>query len=240
MNAFVVGCQRSGTTYLAEMLDQHPRIRMVRPLQPEPKFFLSADNCRRGSEYYHELYGRADEGTVVCEKTCSYMEHDEIPGRIRACFPGASILILLRNPVERAISHYRYSVDNGLECRSIEEAMFGPEPSERPAAISMSPYRYVSRSRYVHAVGNYLRHFPRTKVLITESIVGNADGIREVYEFLGANHGFVPRDVSRRVNAGVRGGEVSKEVRHRLAELLMPQVEELERLLDADLRKWWG
>lgn len=240
MHAFIVGCQRGGTTYLAEMLDQHPQIRMVRPLEPEPKFFLSLENCTRGPAHYHQLYGPPGDRAVVCEKTTSYMEYDEIPGRIRSCFPDARILIMLRNPVERAISHYFYSVQNGLERRPVEEGLFGPEPATRPANLSMSPFRYVPRSRYVRSVSNYLSSFPDANVLVTESIVGNPDGIRKVYEYLGVDAAFVPGNPSQKVNAGPPTPAVSEAIRRRLAELLMPQVDELEKLVSADLRSWWA
>ena len=53
---FIIGAQRSGTTYLYHLLDEHPEICMARPLRPEPKFFLKNELYARGLEYYETCY----------------------------------------------------------------------------------------------------------------------------------------------------------------------------------------
>ena len=239
MHAFIVGCQRCGTTYLAEMLDQHPQIRMVRPLQPEPKFFLSLDNFRRGGTYYDELYGSPNGSAVLCEKSCSYLEHNEVLGRIKGCFPESRVLILLRNPVERTISHYFYSVRNGLESRPIEDALFGPEPPTEPPGISMSPFRYVARSCYGSYVNDCLKVFPDARVLITETVTGSSAAIQDVYEYLGVDRCFVPARLHETVNAGVRPDRVPEALRRRLSERFSSEIRVLEELVDRDLSRFW-
>ena len=57
-NLFIVGAQRSGSTYLYNMLDGHPQVSMVHPVRPEPKFFMNEQLVAKGKDYYEETYFR--------------------------------------------------------------------------------------------------------------------------------------------------------------------------------------
>ena len=55
-NLFIVGAQRSGSTYLYNLLDGHPEVSMIRPARPEPKFFLSQDSILQGKSFYEDHF----------------------------------------------------------------------------------------------------------------------------------------------------------------------------------------
>ncbi len=134
----VIGAQRCGTTYLHTMLDSHEQVTMARPAKPEPKVFCSDEATRRGPEWYRETYfAHAGDELLLGEKSTSYLEDPNAPARARGMLGEVHVLAILRDPVKRAISNWRFSTDNGLETRSLETALtenlagaagVGPEP----------------------------------------------------------------------------------------------------------------
>ena len=135
----VIGGQRCGTTYLHTMLDAHPDITMARPARPEPKVFLDAEKSARGLGWYRETYFAHAAGEARWgEKSTSYIESAEAASRAAEVLGDADILVLLRDPVVRAVSNWRFSTDNGFETRPLAEA-FEANLADSPAWDAAGP-----------------------------------------------------------------------------------------------------
>ena len=203
---FIVGAQRSGTTYLYHLLAEHPQIEMAQPVRPEPKFFLTDACFEQGLARYWERFFPGKPGARLRgEKSTSYMESEPAARRIAQCFPNARMLFLLRDPIERALSNYRFSVGSGLEPLPLEEA-FRREDERWEAydrtRVSVSPYAYLRRGRYIDFIGMYERYFARDQlvVLLNERLVGNAAALQELYTMLGVSPDFLPDSLHRVIN----------------------------------------
>ena len=161
----VIGAQRCGTTYLHTMLDAHPsRSPWPGPRNPEPKVFCSDDATGRGAEWYRETYfAHAGDELLLGEKSTSYIEDPNAPARAAGMLGEIHVLAILRDPVERAISNWRFSTDNGLETRSLETALSenlaGPRAWD-PSRTSVSPFAYLERGRYVDYLDPWMSAFP--------------------------------------------------------------------------------
>lgn len=191
----ICGAQRCATTYLYRMLDQHPDIAMAKPMRPEPKYFIrpQADDDLDG--YRRSFFAGAD-ARWLGEKSTSYIEHPEAADRIARLLPDATLFFMLRDPVERAISNYRFSHANGLEALPLEAALdaeAGRIADGAAASTSVSPYAYVARGRYADYLEPWFAHFPsdRIHLLVTERVVGSREALRDVFARLGV-HGDVP------------------------------------------------
>lgn len=245
---FVVGAQRSGTTYLRRMLSDHPEIEMARLEVPEPKFFLEDDLYSRGIEWYekycYESFGAKARG----EKSTSYLESELAADRIVAAYPTAKIIAILRDPVDRALSNYYYSVSNGLETRPVEEAL-GQEDQVPPdtawllpgKVVSASPFAYRARGRYVHGLRRYADRFgrDRIKVLILEETVGRLEQVAEIYQFLDVDRSFSPPSLHEVMNAGANVGVATNEkLKTDLLRHFSETNESLAREFDVDLSTW--
>ena len=139
---FIIGAQRSGTTSLFLQLDAHPSVTMAKPVKPEPKFFLDNDALEPGwQDRYQQFFPHPEGKAVLGEKSTTYIERSDAGERIAIAFPEAKIVALVRDPIERAVSNYRFSVANGYERRPIDAAL---DPQnlvpESPADVSTSPY----------------------------------------------------------------------------------------------------
>jgi hypothetical protein len=201
----VVGAQRCGTTYLYQVLDEHPEITMAKPARPEPKFFLDADKYRRGVAWYEATYfAEAAAVPVHGEKSTSYIESPEAAGRAAEMIPDADALVMLRDPIDRAISNWRFSSASGLEDRPLEQALAenleGPRPWDR-SMTSVSPFAYLERGRYVDHLTPWQRFFPgRLHVLFLEEFAGNPAAVARVYQAIDVDPSFRPPSLSAKVN----------------------------------------
>jgi hypothetical protein len=205
---FIVGAQRSGTTYLYHLLAEHPEIEMAKPLRPEPKFFLLNDLFEQGLVYYEDHFFENKAGAWLRgEKSTSYIESEQAAQRIVGCFPETKILFLLRDPIERAISNYWLSVNSGLETMPMAEA-FLHEAERRlnynDEYISVSPYAYLKRGHYIDYISMYERHFPveSLRVMLYEQFVGSAAEVHDLYAFLGVDPDFMPSNLYQIINKG--------------------------------------
>src|SRR4051812_40385911 len=114
--AFIVGAQRCGTTSLATALERHPHVALAQPRRPEPKVFLTPGASDHVEEYLARWYAHAGPDTRLrVEKSTSYLESDVACREIARAFPEARIVVLLRDPVDRATSQYGFSVQEGVE-----------------------------------------------------------------------------------------------------------------------------
>lgn len=204
-HCLVIGAQRSGTTYLHSLLDAHPAITMARPASPEPKVFLSDDVIRAGLGAYRATYfAHATTESVLGEKSASYIEDPKAATRAAEVLDDPQILVALRDPVERAVSNWSYSTDNGLDDRPLETALRQNLAGERPwnrAATSVSPFAYLERGRYVNYLLPWLAVFPTdTHVYFLTDLTRDDTALGEIYQRLGVDPTFRPSQGDRRVN----------------------------------------
>jgi hypothetical protein len=189
----VIGAQRCGTTYLAALLEAHRDITMARPARPEPKVFLSADLTARGPDWYRSTYfGHARHESLLGEKSTSYLEDPAAPDRARSMLGrDVEVVALLRDPVERAVSNWRFSSDHGRETRplavALEENLVAARPWD-PAGSSVSPFAYLERGRYAEQLAPWRAVFPeRLHVLFTAELIGSERVRRGLYAGLGVD-----------------------------------------------------
>ncbi|MEW6355019.1 MAG: sulfotransferase [Planctomycetota bacterium] len=243
---FIVGAQRAGTTYLYQLLAEHPEIEMALPVRPEPKFFLMDELFERGVGFYKAHFFKGKPGARVRgEKSTSYMESEKAAERIAAAFPDAKIIFLLRDPIERAVSNYWFSVQNGLETLPMAEA-FEKEDERREQydheRTSVSPFAYLQRGRYIEYIEMYERHIPpdRMKAIIFEGLVTDRSDISDIYSFLGVAEDFVPPSLGKVINEGEKGDStLSPQLRGYLVNYFAGPNERLAKRLGVDLGKWW-
>lgn len=193
----VIGAQRCGTTYLHDLLAAHPQIAMARPARPEPKVFLSDEVVARGVAWYRSTwFAHASAELVWGEKSTSYLESPEAAERAAAVLGHPLIVVQLRDPVERAISHWAFSTDSGLEHRPLAQALTenlaGPLPWD-PARTSVSPYAYLERGRYARYLTPWLSRFGQDlHVLFLPEVRRDPTVLASLYTTLGVAADFRP------------------------------------------------
>lgn len=167
---FIIGgAPRSGTTWLYHALDRHPDIYMAKPVTPEPKFFLVDDIYAKGLAFYKQnWFSDAPPNAMTGEKSTNYLESSVVAQRIHQSIPDAKLVFILRNPVERAFNNYLWSVTNGMEDLSFEDALEQEEQREKttPAHLQYArPHAYYSRGLYAKLLKPYFQLFTKEQIL---------------------------------------------------------------------------
>lgn len=168
----IIGGQRCGTTSLFEYLCRHPSV--CRPVEKELQFF--SYRFDRGVAWYrcHFPTEKAARGRKVFEATPYYLLHDQAPSRAASVVPEARLVALLRNPTERAWSHYQHNVLRGTEVLPFEEALRaeserldpGGDGSSDAASSHHKRHSYVTRGRYAEQLDRWLAVYPRNQLLV--------------------------------------------------------------------------
>ncbi len=204
---FIAGAQRSGTTYLHQQCANHPQIEMALPVRPEPKYFINHWQAEATeASYFARYFGHKTGATVYGEKSTSYIEIESAAQRIARLIPDAHIVFVLRNPVERAISNYRFSVKHGVEQASLAEAMYNEDQRRHnydPSKISVSPFAYLQRGRYIDYIRMYERYIDpaHIHIMIYEQMTQDVRIIQRLYAFLGVDADVVPQSRGEIINA---------------------------------------
>lgn len=193
-NFFIAGAAKCGTTALYHYLSQHPDVYLspikepnyfatdirVDQLRPEIRKrieLLEVDKYIRGDmqvpmhrafitdrEQYLQLFRFAKNRKAVGEASASYLYSHTAAEEIRKFNSGARIIILLRDPVERAFSHYQMDLRMALTTGSFEEAL--EEDRKRPVRSWGSTSLYLDLGFYAAQVRRFMHQFPKNQILI--------------------------------------------------------------------------
>jgi hypothetical protein len=181
-NVIVIGAKKSGTTSLYHYLASHPDISMSR--EKELDFFVAERNWSRGLSWYQRQFdGHAPVRGEASPYYTALPQHRGVPQRMAGIIPDARLVYLVRDPIERLISHYHMGVATGRERRSLPDAV-----------ADLSESWYVAQGRYWMQLEPYLSHFPPEQVLVVdqdELARGRAAAMRRVFAFLGVDADFV-------------------------------------------------
>ena len=191
---YVVGAPKAGTTSIYNYLSQHPKIFV--PEIKEPDYFSFPEvrdtyynvHIVADPEEYVNLYSEARSGQISGDFSPSYLFSAQSARRIAEKNPGAKILIVLRDPVERAISHYLMDVNSGLNTMSLMESI-----SEKNKINSLFYREYVEGGRYDEQIARFKQYFPdsQIKVLQFENLKRDVQGfMNEIISFLGIGEKF--------------------------------------------------
>ena len=245
-NLLIVGAQRCGTTLLHNVLDSHPAIEMAKPVRPEPKFFLrsqASDLCSK--TYIEKAFGRTN-ATVKYygEKSTSYIDHVVALERIRSTLPNARIILMLRDPLLRAWSNYKFSRENGCESLSFIEAIETEEArvaeGYTSSKTSVHPNAYLQRSNYCIYVERLREIMPEEhfRIIILEEMLTSPQITTDLFEWLELEPTPTSCFAHKRFNQSIGELLPSAKESKLLAGLLLPMIYSLERLISADLSIW--
>jgi len=172
----IIGAQKCGTTSLYQYLIQHPQI--VPASQKEVHFFDL--NFAKGVDWYRQQFKSVSQDFITGEASPYYMFHPLVARRIYELFPQVKLIALLRNPVERAISHYYHEVRLGFEKLSLEDAIAQESArlegewekflaDETYYSYNHQHYTYLSRGNYVEQLKHWMQFFPKEQFLVLPS-----------------------------------------------------------------------
>ena len=251
----IIGAQRCGTTSLYNYLIGHPSVAPA--LTKEVHFFDR--NFHRGSGWYgahfpsvaSKYYAAQVRGKrfTTGESSPYYIFHPLAPGRIAEMLPAVKLIVLLRDPIDRAFSHYHHEVRLGMETLSFEEALAREEErldgerekvvrDEEYNSFNHQHYSYLSRGVYMDQLQVWASLFPKEQTLVlgSEDFYDDPEPtLRRTLEFLELPD-WRPEEFAR-YNFGATP-DMDAGARRRLADYFRPHNARLYEFLDRDFG--WG
>jgi len=258
-NFLIVGAAKSGTTSLYHYLKQHPEIYM--PPNKKETFFFAGKKSSLGmgpgnfGKYiiknfndYKKLFQETDSSkySAVGEACVAYLYFykKSIPN-ILDYLKNPKIIIILRNPTDRAFSNYLHHVRDGLEQLSFEKALNSQK--KRKEQNWWWGFQLTDVGFYYHQVKAYLNHFNQVKITLFDDLKKDTISlVKDMYEFLGVDNSFTP-DVSIRYNiSGVpknkfiyrflREPNILKSIVKPITKALIPQEEKRKMIEKVRMR----
>ena len=247
-NFIIIGAQRCGTTSLYDYLCQHPQIIP----SPVKELFYFDDYYTRPDTWYRSFFPRKREveklekgliaRVITGEASPSYFFHPYAARRIKETLPDVKLLLVLRDPIERAYSHYNHIRRLNREPLSFEEAIEKEEErikddvdklakDENYKADKRRDYSYLSRGYYARQLKEWLKYFSLEQLLVIQSEEFYRETPKvynEIVEFLGLNSYTLP--VFEAKNA-LKYAKMAPETKEKLKSYFAPKNEELYELL---------
>jgi len=258
-DVLIIGAQKSGTSFLHRQLDRHADIKMARRFQREAgrwqlhnEIHYFDARYERGLRWYSSHFSLSPwqrcsrRGILFGEKTPKYLCDPRVPERVHRELPDAKLIVLLRNPVERAYSHYRMNARNKKLTASFEEVVNAEfmrweggarrllETGQLEACENKVWNNLLARGLYVIQLRRWMQHFPREQFLIirSEDLFDQPAALYEgVLEFLGVRK----QRLTSFSSGKTEHPPMAPELRERLAGFFKPYNEALYAFLERDL-----
>lgn len=241
----IIGAPKCGTTTLYSFLCSHPSVEPA--LAKEIHFFDEGPKYSLGEQWYRHNFPLSRRlrrsGSLTGEATTTYLFHPLAPARMAVAAPGARIVVMLRDPVDRAYSDYQMHLRQGKEYMSFEDALEAEEARtlhERRRVGSdggmrwfyMLNYSYAAQGEYAAQLERWMRHYDDILVETLEEMGRDPAGVAgRVLDFLGLPDGGA---LPGRLNEGSYP-PMRPSTRRSLAERFAPHNERLYALLGRDL-----
>ena len=241
----IIGVPRSGTTSLYNYIIEHPTV--FQPLWKEVAFF--SKHYDKGITWYKSHFpSKLTKSLIISrgkdfqtgESTPNCLYHPQAPKRIFEVIPKVKMILLLRNPVDRAISHYWQSVRKTRETSSFEDVI-KKQMNEDPISDEkvFSPgggdfaNRYISGGIYTGRIKRFLEIFPIEQILIlkSEDLYDDPKSTyKKTLEFLNLSNYEMQN--FKKFNYYEDQPDMDKSIRQKLIEYYKPHNEKLYKLLD--------
>lgn len=236
-NFLIIGATKAGTTSIHNYLGQHPEI-FVCPHKETNFFAQDSATCFLGDaintqEDYEREFESVKNEKVIGETSPAYLAVPTAPEKIHGLIPHAKLIAILRDPAERAYSHYLMRRRQKREFRSSFEQCLNED--------DIDPERsYKSRGFYGEQLERYRKFFRKDQILVLlyEDFVENPEKmLQKIFTFLEVDPAFAP-DMSERYNTNPPSEALSPELRKKLIELYRSDIKKLEILIGRDLISW--
>ena len=231
--------QKGGTTALRHLLRSHADIEMP---EDEVHFFDNDKlfkNSKVNYEYYHSNFNSKNKFKCKGETTPIYMYWEKCPKRIFDYNPSIKIILLLRNPIERAYSHWNMEYHRQAETLDFKNAISAEK--KRLAVNQHRVYSYTDRGYYSKQIMRLRNYFDKSQMLIlksTDLLQNTTSTINKVTEFLGISQLKLLSNQNKIFFKGIYQKTIPNASRRELAKLFEEDLNLLEQFVDFSIEDW--
>lgn len=196
----IIGGQKCGTAWLEENLNKTGCV-----ATPKRQVHFFDENYNKGEIWYREKFQHCDSSKIIGEKTTEYFCNNKssIFSKMHETIPNAKIILILRDPVKRALSAARHSINVGLVRYTNDIGKLIMDDYKKKSKIKLN---FIERGFYLSCIKSLHSYYSRDQVLILffeEDIVRDPEkGFKKVTDFLGASKiDFSKLDLGKKINS---------------------------------------
>lgn len=244
VNFLIAGTQKGGTASMHKYLKQHPQICVSDTKEihffDKDNFFTEKSDIEQSYTFYHTHFSPKSHHKVFGEATPKYMYDEEAIQRIYQYNPNMKFILLLRNPIDRAYSHWNMGRDMGREKEDFT-TVIKKEILEINSNIPKKnrKYSYIDRGFYAKQIKSILSYFPKDNVCIINSsdLQSNPlNTLNTIYSFLNITD---KQNINKKaLNKREYMSPISIEDKIFLKNIFKADIKELEILLKKDYSEW--
>jgi Sulfotransferase domain len=185
----IIGAAKSATTWLTHNLQRHRQV-----FVPSVEIDYFSCHYEKGMSWYLAHFAGARGGQVVGEKSNTYLTSPDAPHRLKASLPHARLIVQLRNPIERAYSHY---------CMHLRDGLVSPDVDLYLDVTRTPTLHFVETGLYCRHLARFLKQFPLEQILalLHEDVrVKPASVLQAVCAHIGVDAPIAPDVIARRIN----------------------------------------
>lgn len=212
-NAFIIGVQKAGTTTLDDWLSQHPQIYCYETLKDVHLFARFKSIAEIEARMAQEPVAYKSE-PVVLQSAVNYIFYPSMLQQIAQLSPNAKLILILRNPVQRAFSAYSYFQKMLREKRTVHEALLYQPKTNLPFSKDNNDFTYIEHGMYGEQTKNCLRHFTREQLLLLdyEELKQPETLLKKIFSFLGIDDSFQPDLTPKNVTGITKNTSLQKGI----------------------------
>lgn len=247
----IIGVKKGGTTSLYRNLVTHPRIEpcLTKEVDYFNRYFKKGTNWYRSHFpliLFKKYSAKVGKEFITGEATPTYIYHPHVPKRIKKILPNVKLIVILRNPVDRAFSHYNMAVLHKNENLRFEEAIENEhkriegefermENDEDYFSFNFQTYSYLQSGMYADQLKLWYESFSKEQILVlkSEDFKKNPQMIfDQVFDFLNLSNWKIKK--YKKFSQSSRNKKMNSDTRKKLIEYFKPHNEKLYRLLGKD------
>lgn len=224
-NLIIIGAQKCGTSSLHHYLDCHPEVSMSK--QKELDFFVESLNWKKGIRWYESQFGGT--AKIHGESSPSYTMYPNftgVPKRMHAHVPDAKLIYMVRDPIDRIVSHYLHQWYGKRLNETLPKILSDPANSRAR--------HYINSSSYHLQLAQYLEFYDLSNIYIVslESLKASPEEtMRKIFRFLQLDEALIPAQSSRVVNA-----TQAKTRTNKIGRMILPNSTPLRPLINLSTR----
>ena len=251
---YIIGAAKCGTTSLYQYLIRHPSVNpgIGKELHYFEELYYRGENWYRAcfpfefQKFFSKLMN--NEIMMSGDSTPRYIDHPLVPNRINKLTPNAKFIVMLRNPIDRAFSHYNMNIKHKYETLSFEDAIKN-EPDRINGELDMMEktgkvsykyylYAYLDRGIYVERLKQWMKIFPKENFFIirSEDFFEDPSGYyHKTLEFLNLSK-FELDKYGTHMGGRYNDTQIESKTRKKLESFFKPHNDELNSFLKRDFR----
>lgn len=211
INTILIGAQKAGSSSLYQWIGQHPDVSAPESLK-DVHYFTNDELYNQGTTFFDKFYPSKIKEKIILHGAVNYILFDKCAERLHRYDPNLKLILILRNPVNRAFSAYTYFKKQQHEKRSFKDALKQEQEIPYTTYKDVSNLTYLEHGFYFKQLQHFIKYFDLENIHIVfyeELMADKKNKCAQIFKFLGVEIDFIPDFIHKNKTGSVRSGKLN-------------------------------